>query len=219
MVNRTAFRLGQLRVEFEGETAVVHGPAGESPEAQIESTEDALRDRVRYDDSGRYRPLPGAANLPTGWRVRTGPALPLSLALDTVYPLAMLHRSQQRAGVLRVVSLQDALQRQTGRYARAASLPPAAREVAAAVLCGRCVKRPVWRGAATDSDEIPCPEPCSVMVSLCRDAALWEAVPPTPSPVEPGAPLAAFETPGNEIREEYLRQRFATGDRVGLNDE
>lgn len=221
MVNRLTFSLGQLRVEFEGEAAVIHGPggAGAEVEVEVEPGEEALRHWVRHDDAGRYRPLPGAANMRTGWQVRSSRALPLTGVLDIVYPLAMQHIEQTRAGTLDVVALQTVLARQTGRYGRAVTLPEDARELAAAVLCGRCVKQPLWRGAGVQAGQIPCPEPCSVMVSLCRDAALWESERPSATAVDSGVAWAAFETAGNEIREHYLRERFESGDQVVLSDE
>lgn len=219
MVTPSNFNLGQLLVEFDGETAVIHGPAGRATaiEVEIESSEEALRSWVRHDAAGRYRPLSGAANMPADWRVRCTSALPLLEALDIVYPLAMLHIEQHRAGTLDLVPLQTVLERQTGRYARAVTLPVEARALAANVLCGRCVKQPAWQGATVEGDQVPCPEPCSVMVSLCRDAAVWESAPPPTTPVDSALPWAAFESPGNELREQYLGERFAASNRVGLS--
>lgn len=217
MVTAGSFKLGQLDVEFDGETAIVHGPRGGAPVVEIESNEESLRNWVRHDATGRYRPLPGAINLRADWRVRCSTALPLSAALDIVYPLAMLHIDQNRAGALDVVSLQTVLERQTGRYASAVTLPSESRAIAASVLCGRCIKQPAWQGATVERVQIPCPEPCSVMVSLCRDAAMWESALPPPVPVDPALPWAAFESPGNEVREQYLGARFAGSNRVGLN--
>ena len=217
MVTLRNFNLGQLAVEFDGETAVIHGPTGGVTEIEVESNEAALRNWVRHDAAGRYRPLPGANNLRADWRVRCSAALPLPAALDIIYPLAMLHLQQHRAGTLDVVPLQTVLERQTGRYARAVTLPSEARAVSANVLCGRCVKQPAWRGSTVERDQIPCPEPCSVLVSLCRDAASWESAPPPSVPVDPAIPWAAFESPGNEVREQYLGERFAGSNRVGLS--
>jgi hypothetical protein len=75
------------------------------------------------------------------------------------------------------------------------------------------VKRPVWRDDQAapplpGETTIPCPEPCSVLVSLCREAALWQRDPPPSSPIDPGVPFAAFEQPGNDVREAYLRARY-----------
>ncbi len=64
------------------------------------------------------------------------------------------------------------------------------------------------RGRAQADGEIPCPEPCSVLVSLCREAALWQREPPSPAQADPNVAFAAFDAPGNEIREAYLAARY-----------
>jgi hypothetical protein len=59
-----------------------------------------------------------------------------------------------------------------------------------------------------NSGDVPCPEPCSVFVSLCREAALWEQAPPQPAAVDDRVAWAAFDEPGNEVREAYLQLRL-----------
>jgi hypothetical protein len=73
-------------------------------------------------------------------------------------------------------------------------------------VCGECVRRPVWDGATCGPDEIPCPEPCSVLVAFCREAVLWQQERPAPTEPDPTIPWAAFEEPGNELRERYLQE-------------
>ena len=80
-------------------------------------------------------------------------------------------------------------------------------------VCARCVKSPLWRpttGPLTEGTSLPlpCPEPCSVVVSLCREAALWEEGPPAFAAENLTVAWAAFDQPGNEIREAYLRAHF-----------
>ena len=192
----------------------MHGPSlpgpGEGVEFEVEPSVPALREWVRKDDSGRYRPLSGAKTLRTRWRIvcRDAPAGTLNLgeAMDIVYPQALDHITQYVEGTLRTVSLDNVLERQTGRYATARDLSQPGRRVAREVLCGRCVRNPVWaEGALTIAEgAIPCPEPCSVMVALCREAAHWQAAPPEPSLVDATVGWAAFDVPGNEVRETYL---------------
>lgn len=216
MVNREPYTLGQLHIEFDGGTPVVHGPAGSRDEQAVEAREDALREWVREDASGRYRPLPTARTMRPGWYMRCADGFSLGDALGVVYPLAERHQRQLAEGSLRIVSLQEVFDRQSGRYRTAGKLPGAAREVAQRVLCAACVKVPAWHGETGDEQDIPCPEPCSLMLSLCREAAIWEEARPAPAPVETAIPWAAFDEPGNEIREAYLRERFAPINEVGL---
>lgn len=170
----------------------------------LPSDADALAAFVRHDSQGAYRPLSGARTLPRGWEVILGRSLSLEAALEAIYPLSTVHQRQFEDGTLEVVPLQAVLERQTGRYEGAAALSDAGRELAISVLCGGCVRTPVWHGDPCDESEIPCPEPCSVLVALCREAALWEAVRPALAPADPAVPFAAFEEPGNELRERYL---------------
>ena len=206
------FQLGELTVACNGDGAVVRGPApgGET----VAADPDAVRELVSQDSAGRYRPLAGALSLPPRWRVQCQTRSELVTIVDAVYPLAPAHIEQWREGSLRIVSLADVLSRQTARYAVSNDLRPAGRTAAAESLCGRCVKQPVWShpSDAPPADApvqvIPCPEPCSVLVSLCREAALWEKKMPPASPVDPTAPLADFEAPGNEVREDCLARMY-----------
>ena len=147
--------------------------------------------------------------------VPTG-ALTLGEAMDIVYPQALVHIAQYAEGTLNTVSLDDVLERQTGRYAAARDLSERGRVLAREVLCGRCVRKPAWaEGALTIAEgAIPCPEPCSVMVALCREAAHWESQLPAPLAVDATVGWAAFNVAGNEVREAYLtelRSRHGAG--------
>lgn len=203
---RNEFRIGEVAIRFEGPLGIISGPRmGSTGPARVAS--DDLRELVRTDDHGRYRPLPGARTLPGGWEVRCHSADELLDAIDAIYPLALRHIGQHERGELRVIPLDEVLRRQSGRYAVAASLGVEGRKAACNTLCGRCVRTPVWCEAALPPGGIPCPEPCSVLVSLCREAAVWETSPPAPSAPVAGLPFARFDIPGNEVRETYLAER------------
>ena len=191
----------------------VWGPQTEAEPERLELTPDELREWVRVDDHGRYRPLPGAKTMRTGWEVTIATADRDHQAVyDALYPLAMAQRSLGSEG-LRVVSLDEVLLRQASRYKIAAELDREGRRAAANVLCGQCVKAPLWNGVPwPEGPQIVCPEPCSVLVSLCREAATWQPNPPQPAAVDPDLPFAGFEQPGNEIREAYLRERYGDSD-------
>lgn len=177
----------------------------------IASSRDALFNHIRADDLGRYRPLSGARTLPTGWQMQLNTGLPAETAIETVYPLALVHQRQHAQGTLRLVTLDEVLTRQSGRYESTSALSREGRSRAVATVCGECVRQPVWNGSPCARDGIPCPEPCSVLVAFCREAALWEAEPPAAKPVDRHVGWAAFEEPGNQLRERYL-ERMATTD-------
>lgn len=207
---REPFELGELQVMFESNGALVSGPASGAATTEVECSRQAVRNWVRVDDEGRYRPLPTAMSMRHDWRVRCEQG-ELEELLDEIYPLAITHIEQLEAGMLRVVGLEEVLGRQRGRYQAAAELDEAGRAVAREVLCRGCVRAPVWAGEAPAEGQIPCPEPCSVMVSLCREAALWQRDPPAPSEPDPGVAFAAFDKPGNEVREAFLGARWKHG--------
>ncbi len=195
--------VGELRIDADGEGFVVRGP-GEPCEIDIGPDPDEVREWLRFDDRGRFRPLAGAKTLRTGWRVRCRDEAQLAAVIDAIYPLALRHQRLWAEGRLAIVPLDTVLGRQSGRYEVAARLSERGRAIASDMLCGRCVKAPLWRGAGPAAGGIPCPEPCSVLVALCREAALWEAVLPASAESDPSIGFAQFEEPGNEIREAVI---------------
>lgn len=203
-------RIGELVVTgCGGRQAVgIPGPAGGvtiAPEAA------ALREWVASDDRGRYRPLSGYRSLRRGWVVECDEDFTVETALDIVYPLARQHRAQHAAGALRTVPLGETLARQSGRYETAGRLSDRGRELAVDVLCGGCVRTPAWHGDQPADEAIPCPEACSVLVALCREAERWERGEDSASaPVSDDVGFAAFDVPGNEIRETLLRRLSRT---------
>ncbi len=208
---------GQLTITIAGDSATIEGPtateAGASCIAPAEAA--ALHQFLRFDDAGNYRPLSGATNMRSGWRIEcaAGELLPL---IEAAYPLATIHAAQSDAGTLRTASLAEVLGRQSGRYESARAITPASAEAAMTSLCGNCVRRPVWPSGieradgASDSAAIPCPEPCSVLIELCREVQIFDQEPPEPAVVDSAVPFARFDLPGNAIRERYLRLRTTT---------
>lgn len=192
----TSRRVGELEVS--DSWVGVDGTAG-----QVVPGRDLL-EHTRTDGAGRYRPLTGARTLKRGWRVEATTVEAIEAAIETVYPLARTHQRQRAEGTLRVVGLDEVLARQSGRYEGSSALSERGRGLAVEVLCGLCVRQPVWAGRPCGAEGIPCPEPCSVMVSLCREAALWEAGPPGTAAADAAVAFAAFDEPGNELREQYL---------------
>ncbi len=209
---RKPFVFGELLVQPEGEESWRLEPARQGGELrELPPDPDTLRQIVRFDRWGRYRPLTGARTLPRGWFVRAPNRRLLEELLEAVYPLGLVHLRQHRRGELRVVPLDEVLARQSGRYAVCRELSPEGRALVRELLCGSCVRVPVWAGE-DPQEQIPCPEACSVFVAFAREAALWEQGAGTsdesPSEEEPG--WAEFEHPGNELRQAFLRRLGAS---------
>ncbi len=148
--------LGELRIEADR----VCGPG--TPTVELPPDPDAIRRHVRFDGAGRYRPLPGARGLRSGWYVRAAACTAADI-VEVVYPLALVHRQQAAAGSLRVVPLDAVLARQSGRYESAAALSPRGRELVREILCGQCVRTPAWpltsptSGLPTPNSGLPTP--------------------------------------------------------------
>lgn len=202
--------LGQLTIDKGEDGFKVTGPTAtanedeENSEVVLDCDPDALREWVRFDDRGRYRPLNGAKTMRAGWRLECRSIDELERCLEAVYPLALRHIELWRRRELEVAPIDRALNRQTGRYHKARDLSEAGRMLASEVLCGICVKAPVWRDVEPAAGQIPCPEPCSVLVALCREAAVWDEERPKAAEPDPKIGFADFEAPGNEVREAYL---------------
>lgn len=197
------FALGEVTVAFRGGRVELAGPSRGASPVELEGAIEALREHLCFDEHGRYRPLSGARTMPGDWRI----SLPESLAeaaINAIYPQALLHQKQAARGALQIVAFDEVVARQRGRYRVAGELDEGGRERAREALCGRCVRTPIWADGTAEDGDIPCPEPCSVMVALCREAALWQEDPPSAASPDPAVPFADFSTPGNEVREAYL---------------
>jgi len=210
--------LGEVTVLLERTGAEIHGPSAGGEPTEVGGGIEALREWVRFDDRGSHRPLSGARTLRHDWLFRcAAPALPA--ALDVIYPLATLHREMASAGRLRIVSLDEVLARQTRAGSGARAAPPAVQSALVRSVCAICVRSPAWYARTEERapvvGEIPCPEPCSVSIALCRAALAWEANSPPSNSSDPSVPFAEFENPRNALRAAYLQARKGGGTNDG----
>lgn len=152
-----------------------------------------LRDWVRYDDAGNYRPLKGAPTLRRGWSFQTRSSQDLQRALDFVYPGAVANWLAYRAGNLRVVNLRDTLERQSGMYRVTRKIMDEAADGMIGAFCRSdtgCLRTILWRIEAKrpvttlpagkfdpQSDQLErtgacvpilCAEPCNLLVAQAR---------------------------------------------------
>ena len=74
----------------------------------------ALRETVKYDSAGNFRPLKSAPNLIRGWELTVTDTAGLQLALDILYPAAVAN--WLRHGEKPIATLRETLNRQTGIY-------------------------------------------------------------------------------------------------------
>jgi len=143
----------------------------------------AAREISRLTGDGEHRPLKSAPNLRRGWVLRVADARGLAVAMNYLYPAAIVHWYMDREGKLGITSYRENAARQSGIYKRVQRLSDEGVQNAARACCedAVCLKRTLWdvdgekplemdRGGS----EIPCPEPCSLFVSFARRVRLFE---------------------------------------------
>ena len=141
------------------------------------------REISKRTEEGEYRPLKSAPNLRRGWLLRVSDDRELAIAMNHLYPAALVHWHLHREGRLEITSYRENAARQSGIYKRVQRLTDEGVQDAARACCedAVCLKKTLWdvdkenpllmeRGAG----EIPCPEPCSIFVSFARRVRLFE---------------------------------------------
>jgi hypothetical protein len=147
--------------------------------AELETHADPqdLRELVKFDAKGRYRPLKSAPSLPADWTVTDLDGADLVSAVDTVYPATIANWHLEQRDALDVTHWEETAERQTGIYGVIEDLPDEAVEWVAEACCvdSQCLKRRAWDRAAGDEldvprgdGEFPCREPCSLVVAAAR---------------------------------------------------
>lgn len=166
-----------------------------------------LREAVRLDDDGRYRPLSGAATLPTGWVLAGLDRVELTHGVDAVYPGTVAHWHREQAGVLPVTDFRETVARQSGIYADLEDLDPSEQGAATEAVCGTCVRSRRWRTDgepptdASDDDAIPCREACPFLLTAAH--TFHESGGEAAEEADPDVPVYALEESANGYRVWY----------------
>jgi hypothetical protein len=159
--------------------------AEDAGEARLVSYEDPreAREISKLTERGEYRPLKSAPNLRRVWLLRVPDETALAVAMNCLYPAAVVHWHLEREGRLEITHYRENAARQSGIYKRVQRLSDEGTKNAALACCedAVCLKRRLWDVDAETpldegrgSGEIPCPEPCSVFVSFARRVRLFE---------------------------------------------
>jgi hypothetical protein len=204
--------------------ALRHRDDAEVPARQLDGHRDPFTARriAQTTSEGEHRPLKTAPNLRRGWTLEGLDAGGLWTALDYLYPACAVHWHAGREGTLEVTSWEATAARQSGIYASVRLLsPPATRRAVQAccadAVCLRRVEWPLADGEApvvTDAGEaggdarVPCPEACSLFISLARQLLQVER---EPRVEVPGIGQVAVSE-AEQLRE--LAQPEATRDRA-----
>ena len=141
----------------------------------LRSLED-LRDLIRLDREGNFRPLRAAPNLRAGWFLHAPDLRSLLLALDYIYPAELANWMLWRHDALPVTPWRETAERQTGRFRIVREMDDAALQELTAQFCRPgCRKQKLWapvsQSIETVPNEIPliCPEACNFLVGKARE--------------------------------------------------
>ncbi|HKP75034.1 MAG TPA: DR2241 family protein, partial [Longimicrobiaceae bacterium] len=154
------------------------------------------RELAQVTNAGEHRPLKTAPNLRQGWALVDLDAAGLWTALDYLYPACGVHWHAGRTGTLRVTHWRETAARQTGIYQPVVLLPDEVvpRVVRACCADAVCLRRVAWdvderaflpppdEGPVDGDAAVPCPEACSIFVSLARQVVKLERAPRQPVP-------------------------------------
>ena len=171
---------------------------------------------AQTDAAGAHRPLKTAPDLRRGWSFESLDAVGLDTALGYLYPACVAHWHAAREGSLRATPWRETAERQSGIYASVALLPDDAVRAAVGACCADdlCLRRVAWplhpgeRGPRGGDGPVPCPEACSLFVSLARTALALERGEGRGGDGTRGAPRQGdFDHPDNPRRLRYLAAR------------
>ena len=193
------FLQARLRSTGEGYYEVRHVRDRRRPLKSLEwvSSDPYLaRDIAQTTNRGEHRPLKTAPNLKQGWALVELDGRGLWTALDYLYPACALHWYAGREGTLRVTHWRETAERQSGIYSAVKLLPDAAVRNVVRACCedAVCLRRVAWRLDEASPPElpaegpvegalVPCPEACSMFVSLARQVLSLERAPRQEVPV------------------------------------
>jgi hypothetical protein len=214
--------------------ALRHKDDAEADDLEVSEDPRAAREIAKLTESGEYRPLKSSPNLRRGWQLRVADVRGLATAMGYLYPAGVVHWYLHREGRLQLTSFRENAARQSGIYKRVQRLSDEGVLNAARACCedAVCLKKTLWDvdertplAIERGEGEIPCPEPCSILVSFARRVRLFErekdvdAAGLSPSEREDLAALveaaatgevrfareAEFENPLNERRIRYRK--------------
>ncbi len=157
--------------------------AGSGGELVVHKNPREAREISKLTEESEYRPLKSSPNLRRGWLLRVADDRELAVAMNYLYPAALVHWHLHREGRLELTHYRENAARQSGIYKRVQRLSDEGVQNAARACCedAVCLKKTLWdvdentplrmdRGEG----EIPCPEPCSIFVSFARQVRLFE---------------------------------------------
>jgi sirohydrochlorin cobaltochelatase len=174
------WKIGEIviRITNNGTYHLLHrDDAGRDPATlRILPSPEDLRDLIRVDRDGNFRPLRAAPNLRSGWLIHAPDLTGMQLALDYIYPSEMANWSLWLRAELPVTPWLETAERQSGRFRIVRELNDAAlHELIEHNCVPGCMKQRLWptvsQSLNAPLDEVPliCPEACNFLVGKARD--------------------------------------------------
>jgi sirohydrochlorin cobaltochelatase len=141
----------------------------------LHSLED-LREVLRVDWEGNFRPLRAAPNLRGGWLWHAPDLHHLEQAFEYIYPAELANWKLWSERTLPIIPWRETAERQTGRFRIVREMDDTAvKELVAQICDSGCLKRRLWPPATQsleiEAHEIPllCPEACNFLVGKARE--------------------------------------------------
>jgi sirohydrochlorin cobaltochelatase len=174
------WKMGELAIlpSEDSSFSLIHGNDLSKAPATLRrlcSPED-VRELIRLDIEGNFRPLRAAPNLRDGWIFHASNLADLLLALEYFYPAALANWSLQMRSQLPITPWSETAERQTGRFRVVREIDETALRDLVTCHCETgCLKQRLWPPAvqtrAAVPNEIPlfCPEACNFLVGKARE--------------------------------------------------
>jgi sirohydrochlorin cobaltochelatase len=125
-----------------------YADAGHQAEQLRSLTPEDVRDLVRLDSHGKFRPLKTVPNLARGWILLVPDVGALRQTLDHFYPAMLGMLASRQNGALQPVPLRETLERQTGMYAVTRRISDEDADRLAGSFCesgAGCLKTILWQ--------------------------------------------------------------------------
>lgn len=171
-------RLGEVLITSRGDLFEIRHALDEGrPTSELITyvSPEGLRDQVRHDDSGQFRPVHTFRTLPRGWRAVVDEA-DLRRAVHYLYPALVEETRAYTCHDLRPTPWPTTARRQTGIYAKVQRATNAQVEQVAGRICSGCLRTRLWAGEALGNTFLdgvpggmPCAEACTYLVAAVRD--------------------------------------------------
>jgi sirohydrochlorin cobaltochelatase len=170
------WRIGQVMIQPGYELRHGEDEGQDSPALREIGSPADLREWIRLDEAGNFRPLRSAPNLRRGWIYRARDLTELHLALDYLYPAELANWLLWNGGQLSITPWPETAARQTGRFRVVREIDDKSLNELVNDYCQKgCLKKRLWLPAQQEvkvsPGEVPllCPEACNFLVGKARE--------------------------------------------------